>query len=106
MVRDSLVDAGFEKVAGQRVVLTGGASQLTGVRELAGSILDKQVRMGRPRNIDGIADAITGPAFATSVGLLHYAISNRAEIPSAAYCPPEKRNRSLGRFGQWIRDNF
>ena len=106
MVRDSLANAGFEKVAGQRVVLTGGASQLTGVRELASSILDKQVRMGRPRNIDGIADAITGPAFATSVGLLHYAISNRAEIPSAAYYPPEQRNRNLGRFGQWIRENF
>jgi cell division protein FtsA len=106
MVRDSLVDAGFEKVAGQRVVLTGGASQLTGVRELAGNILNKQVRMGRPKSIVGMADAITGPAFATSVGLLQYAISNKAEVPSSAYCPPEHINRSFGRFGQWIRENF
>jgi len=106
MVRDRLIDAGFDKVAGQRVVLTGGASQLTGVRELAESVLDKQVRMGRPRTIDGMADAITGPAFATSVGLLHYAISNKAETPSAAYCPPEQMNRGFGRIGRWIRENF
>ena len=106
MVRDSLAGAGFEKLAGQRVVLTGGASQLTGARELAGAILDKQVRMGRPRNIDGMADAITGPAFSTSVGLLNYAVSNKAEVPSAAYCPPEQATRGLGRFGQWFRENF
>jgi len=106
MVRDRLKEAGFDKVAGRRVVLTGGASQLPGVRELAASIIDKQVRMGRPKSIEGLADAITGPAFATSVGLLHYAISNKAEAPSAAYCPPEQMNRGFGRLGQWIRENF
>ena len=106
MVRDRLVDAGFDKVAGQRVVLTGGASQLTGVRELCAGILDKQVRMGRPRALEGMADAISGPAFATSVGLLHYAVSNKAEAPSAAYCPPEQMNRGFGRIGQWLRENF
>ncbi|NQV82225.1 MAG: cell division protein FtsA [Rhodospirillales bacterium] len=106
MVRDRLAEAGFDKVAGQRVVLTGGASQLTGVRELSASILDKQVRMGRPRSIDGMAEAIAGPSFATSVGLLHYAVSNKAEVPSAAYCPPEQMNRGFGRIGQWLRENF
>jgi cell division protein FtsA len=106
MVRDRLIEAGFDKVAGQRVVLTGGASQLTGVRDLAAGILDKQVRLGRPRALDGMADAISGPAFATSVGLLHYAVTNKAEAPSAAYCPPEQMNRGFGRIGQWLRENF
>jgi cell division protein FtsA len=105
MVRDRLNAAGFDKVAG-RVVITGGASQLTGVRELAAGILDKQVRMGRPQAIDGMAELTAGPAFATCAGLLHYAVSNKAEAPSAAYCPPEQASRGLGRFGQWIRENF
>ena len=106
MVRDRLKAAGFDKVGGRRVVLTGGASQLPGVRELAASIIDKQVRMSRPKTVEGMAEAISGPAFATSTGLLHYAISNKAEAPSAAYCPPEQMNRGLGRLGQWIRENF
>jgi len=106
MVRDRLQEAGFDKVAGRRVVITGGASQLPGVRELATGIINKQVRMGRPKAIEGMADAIAGPAFSTSMGLLHYAISNKAEAPSAAYCPPEQANRGLGRLGQWIRENF
>src|SRR5205823_13792227 len=49
LVRNRLEASGFDKVAGRRVVLTGGASQLHGTREFAALILDKQVRMGRPQ---------------------------------------------------------
>ena len=106
MVRDALKEAGFDKVAGRRIVLTGGASQLPGVRELASRIIEKQVRMGRPLAIDGMAEATAGPAFATSAGLLHYAVNNKAEAPSAAYCPPEQMDHRFGRLGQWLRENF
>ena len=37
LVRNRLEASGFDKVAGRRVVLTGGACQLHGVRELAGA---------------------------------------------------------------------
>ena len=99
--------AGFDKVAGRCVVLTGGASQVPGVRELAADIIDKKVRMGRPKAIEGLAEATAGPAFATVTGLLHYAVNNKAEAPSAAYCPPEEQaGRRFGRLGQWLRENF
>src|SRR5262249_43035635 len=65
LVRSRLEASGFDKVAGRRVVLTGGASQLAGVRELAGLVLDKQVRIGRPIRTAGLAEATGGPAFAT-----------------------------------------
>src|SRR5437879_11565897 len=63
MVRNRLEASGCEKLAGRRVVLTGGACQLHGVRELAGLILDKQARIGRPTRINGLAEATQGPAF-------------------------------------------
>jgi cell division protein FtsA len=106
MVRARLEDAGFDKVAGRRVVLTGGASQLPGARELAGMILDKQVRIGRPRPMDGLAEAVAGPPFATCVGLLEYAINHRAEASRGAYRPEEGPNGRMGRIGQWFRENF
>lgn len=106
MVRARLVEAGFDKVAGRRVVLTGGASQLPGVRDLAASIMDKQVRMGRPKPIEGLAEAVCGPAFSTCAGLLNYAAANPAAGPGGAYRPMEEPTSRLGRFGQWIRENF
>ncbi len=62
LVRSRLESSGFDKVAGRRVVLTGGASQLSGVRELSALVLDKQVRMGRPCAFTGLRDATNGPA--------------------------------------------
>ena len=106
LVRNRLEASGFDKVAGRRVVLTGGACQLHGAREFAGLILDKQVRMGRPQRVAGLAEATGGPAFATTAGLLHFALSERAEIAGARHSPRGSRRGVLGRLGYWLRDNF
>jgi cell division protein FtsA len=103
LVRNRLEVSGFDKVAGRRVVLTGGACQLHGVRELAALILDKQVRIGRPLRIAGLAESTHGPAFSTTAGLLQFAISERAETPR-----PRRAAATgmLGRVGNWLRENL
>jgi cell division protein FtsA len=106
MVLNRLTETGFDKVAGRRIVLTGGASQLPGVRELAGSILDKQVRFGRPVSVPGLAESVSGPAFSTSAGLLHFAFNNPAEEAKSAYRPMEEPSGRFARLGQWFRENF
>ena len=73
MIRSKIEVAGKDVVAGRRVVLTGGASQLLGLRDLATRVLGKQVRLGKPRTLDGLADAVSGPAFSTAIGMLEYA---------------------------------
>jgi len=107
MVRERLERSGFAERAGRRVVLTGGACQLQGVRELASRLLDKQVRIGRPIRLTGLAEAASGPAFATCAGLLAYA----ARAPFEAVRPMggsdglEGRG-AFGRFGRWLKRNF
>jgi len=70
LVRDRLEGAGLGRAASTRIVLTGGASQLVGARELAQKILDRQVRSGRPTGLRNLPDAASSPAFATACGLL------------------------------------
>ena len=106
MVRDRLEASGFDKIAGRRVVLTGGACQLPGTRELAGLILDKQIRVGRPSRIEGLAEATGGPAFSTSAGLVQFALSERAETPRQGRALTEEPSGVFVRFGHWIRENF
>jgi len=106
MVRDRLDSSGFDKIAGRRVVLTGGACQLPGTRELAALILDKQIRIGRPLRIEGLAEATGGPAFSTSAGLIHFALSERAETPRRGRALTEEPGGVFVRFGHWIRENF
>ena len=106
LVRNRLESSGFDKIVGRRIVLTGGACQLPGTRELAALILDKQIRVGRPLRIQGLAEAMNGPAFSTSAGLVHFALSERAEIPRHGRALTEEPNGLMGRVGHWIREYF
>jgi cell division protein FtsA len=84
-VQERLRASGYDVAAGRRAVLTGGASQLAGTRELASRILNKQVRIGRPQNFAGLPASATGPDYATAVGLLM----------AGATMPPEILNPEL-----------
>lgn len=83
LVRAKIVDSGLQQTAGRRVVLTGGASQLPGLCEIGQLILDKQIRLGRPHHVRGLAEATSGPAFSTCAGLLIYAAEHAGEIPQS-----------------------
>jgi len=73
------------------------------VRELAGLILDKQIRIGRPLRVRGLAESTHGPAFSTAAGLLHFAMSERAESPRLAH----RTGRGIfGQLSRWIREKI
>ena len=106
LVRSKLNATGFNKVAGRRVVLTGGASQLTGVTDLAAAMLDKQVRVGRPANIQGLAESANGPAFSVCAGLVQLRLDERSEVSMPMASSLEISSSRFGRLGQWLRDNI
>jgi cell division protein FtsA len=105
MVRGKLKDSGLSPVLGRRVILTGGASQLHGVCELAEHVLDKHVRLGHPIKLGGLPDAVSGPAFSTVAGLLTYACAHAHEIPSEITAEAESGSLLL-RAKQWLKENW
>jgi cell division protein FtsA len=107
MVRDRLAASLFAAEPRGRVVLTGGASQLTGLPELAAQVLGRPVRVGRPLGISGLPEEAKGPAFAVATGMLVY--------PQAAHLehfePRRTRHSAAGggyiaRVGRWLRESF
>ncbi len=119
MVRSRMEKSGFNDIAGRRVVLTGGGSQLQGVRELAQKVLDKQVRIGRPlrvtrsmgsgrtksASITGLAEATSGPAFATTAGLLAAAL-HPEQTTQSRFSDFPMGSQMFGKMGQWIKQNI
>ncbi len=73
MLRDKLHEAGSLAQLAPRIVLTGGASQMPGLRELATEILGRPVRLAKAVRCQGNSFASSGPAFAVASGLLAYA---------------------------------
>ena len=105
-VRERLEAAGFDHLPSQKIVLTGGGSQIPGLDGLATRILGQQVRLGRPLRVQGLPQAATGPAFSSSVGLCLFATRPQDEcwdfeIPSEKYPA-----RSLRRAVKWFKDNW
>jgi cell division protein FtsA len=109
LVRDKIEASGAAHLAGRRVVLTGGGSQLNGAREVAAQWLDRQVRLGIPAAIPGMPEAAHTPGFAVCAGLLNYALN-----PDAHYAVPEEKAREIQtaqmsyvrKMGRWIAESF
>jgi cell division protein FtsA len=110
LVRDRLERSGFAGAVGKRVVLTGGASQLTGTGEIARRVLGRNVRLGRPMGIAGLPEAAKGPAFSTLVGLLIYPQAAHLENFAGRGSGMAQRLTGTGgafaRLGQWLRENL
>lgn len=115
IVRERLLTAGVDKASGRRAILVGGASQLPGVRELAAKILEKQVRLARPAGVKGLADAVSGPGFATASGLLIHAAQGPREAiqgPPKLTGGPRRRkepaggDQGIGGALNWLKENF
>jgi cell division protein FtsA len=105
LVRERLVETGVHAISGRRVVLTGGASQIPGLRELAQMVLNKQVRLGRPNRLSGLPDAVSGPAFASTAGLLHYVSERSHEMPADIIGSVEAGS-VWQRVKLWLKENW
>jgi cell division protein FtsA len=74
-----LPNSEYETLVPAGLVLTGGSSNLAGIATLGREILQLPVRVGTPTNMEGIADALCDPAYATSVGLLLWGAKNEGK---------------------------
>ena len=109
LVAERLNQCPVAHLGGQRVVLSGGASQLTGVCEVAGLWLGRQVRPGTPKPVSGMPDAGRNPGFSVAVGLLAYGLKpdRHCALPAqAARNLAQTQQGYVRRVGRWIADSF
>ena len=108
MVRDRLAESPFAAEPKGRVVITGGASQLTGIPELASRILNRPARIGRPLGLSRLPNAAKSATFAVPAGLLVY-----PQFAHLEFTEPHPRRRAatgtdgyFGKVGRWLREGF
>ena len=71
-VQEEIRQAGFERQLSSGIILTGGGASLPGMVEVAEQVFDAPVRVGGPGDVGGPAEEVTGPGYATAVGLALY----------------------------------
>ncbi len=103
LARQEIAKAGLEGDIPSGVVLTGGASALDGIGELAEEIFESPVRLGMPTRVGGLQDVVRNPMYATGVGLVQFGFGQRPE-PASRF---RIRDDSIfGRVKQRMRDWF
>ena len=74
LVLQEIRRSGYDGLLPAGVVLTGGASLLPGCKQLASRVMGLPARIAKPQNLIGLTDQLDSPAYATSVGLLQWAL--------------------------------
>ena len=97
--------ARMEHTAGSRYVLTGGASQLTGLADLFAKQSKKSVALGKPIGISGLDEDSYGPGFAASIGALMH-VSQIEENDPADWQSRTLPYGPFQRISAWLRDNL
>ena len=108
MVRDRLADSPFAAEPKARVVLSGGASQLTGMLELATQILGRPVRIGRPLGFGRLPSEAKTASFAVPTGLLVYPQYAQLEHVEPRHTRQLRTGTDgyFGKVGRWLREGF
>ena len=109
LVRDRLGASGHAAQSGRRLVMTGGGCQLTGLPELARSIISSQGRIGRPLGIEGLPESGKSPAFAAAVGLMVYPQMAGLEYFEPSRYVSRQAHEASGyaaRVGRWLKESF
>lgn len=75
LILQEIKRSGYEELLPAGIVITGGSAQLKGICDVAKRVLGVPARVAKPKKMVGLVDSISGPAHATSVGLLHWATS-------------------------------
>src|SRR5579871_797558 len=108
MVRDRLKDSPFAAEPKGRVVLSGGASQLTGLAELGTQILGLPVRVGRPLGFGRLPAEAKTASFAVPTGLLIYPQYAHLEHVEPRHTRHVRTGTDgyFGKVGRWLREGF
>ncbi len=109
LVRDRLRASGHAAHVGRRLVMTGGACQLTGLPELVRSVISSQARIGRPLGVEGLPESGKSPSFAAAVGLMIYPQMAGLEYFEPSRHAPRQAYESEGyasRVGRWLKESF
>jgi cell division protein FtsA len=81
LIRLIILDIPGEKATGlipAGIVLTGGCANIPGIAQVAEKLTKMPVRIGTPISLSGVSvDALSNPAYATSIGLILYSMKNK-----------------------------
>ena len=79
LIDQEIERTGLKELLASGVVITGGSALLPGIAEIADQVFQLPARIGYPQRISGLVDVVSGPMFATAVGLVLYGMEHQPQ---------------------------
>ena len=77
LAKNEINNTDYEEILTFGIVITGGGSKLNNIADLAMEVFQEEVKLGRPHSINGLNDIIDNPRYATTIGLIKYALEKK-----------------------------
>ncbi|GAC1655129.1 MAG: cell division protein FtsA [Candidatus Dormibacteraceae bacterium] len=106
MAQEEVRKSGYEGLLPAGVVVTGGGARLLGTVDAAQSVFDSSVRLGLPAGVGGLADRVSGPSFATAVGLVRWGSKLEPQNGNGKHNGNGNFTGAYAKTVRWLRDFF
>ena len=105
LVQREIEKSGYQDLLASGVAITGGATLLEGMTELAEDVIGLPVRRGLPSGRGGLIDVVKSPKYATGVGLVLYG-SRNSDVRHFRVRDENVYHKVRGRMKSWIGELF
>lgn len=105
LVRNELHRSRMGNAIASGIVITGGSSMMKGMINLGESIFNMPVRIGIPRDVDGLLQVVENPRYATGIGLLKIG-RDEIEKNSSYKLDGNSIPQVFKRMKMWFQGNF
>ncbi len=101
-IKKDLIRSGYFDALAAGVVLTGGATVMEGVAEIAEQVLSVPTRRAAPSKIGGLVDVVRSPSYSTGVGLVMFGAQQgrSIQLPSRGEDRPGMFKRAWSRLAE------
>jgi cell division protein FtsA len=101
-----LTNSGYRDIITSGIVLTGGASAMEGIADLAESVFQCPVRVGTPIGLGGLIDVVNNPMYATSTGLIQYGLKADSSGKTRQLQGRNMFEKIFSRMRDWAEEFF
>ena len=99
-------ESGYREIITSGIVLTGGASSMQGMAELAEDVFQSPVRVGTPFDLGGLINVASNPMYATCTGLIQYGFKRRKTGPVRELQGRNLFDKIFSRMKDWADEFF
>ena len=79
-INECILESSYNNIIANRVVITGGVSQMDGLIEFSSKIFEKKARLAKPQNIKALPENMKSPSFSAVCSLINFSMKDNNDI--------------------------